>query len=213
MKVKICGLTNKDDAVWAVNYGADYLGVNLYKDSPRHNTVASASKWISEIPSWAQVVGVFVNAEIKDIVHAAQKLKLKGLQLHGDESPEFIQSLKAALEETGLNPFIIKAFRVKSEEDLSVLPSYADSIDYILLDARTNGERGGTGQTFNWDLAVKAKEVGKPLILAGGLKPENIKEAIKKVQPFAVDVASGVEKSPRKKDVDKVKQFIQNAKS
>lgn len=194
MKVKICGLTNKDDAVWALNYNADFLGVNLYKESPRHNSIASASKWLSQLPSFANIVGIFVNAPEEEIILAVKKLKLKGIQLHGDESPEFISGLKEKLLEAGLSPFVIKAFRIENEESLSAMSAYVDVVDYFLLDAKVNGVQGGTGETFDWNLAVKAKEMGKPIFVAGGLNPENVSAVVKQVDPFAVDVASGVEK-------------------
>ena len=212
MKVKICGLTGKEDAIWAINYGADLLGVNFYKESPRHVSLASAEKWVSALPSFASVIGVFVNAEEKEIVKHVSRLKLKGVQLHGDESPEMVASLKGALNAAGLNAYIIKAIRVKDEESLSLLSAYQPSVEYFLLDAFVEGETGGTGTRFNWDLALKARESGTPIFLTGGLTPENVKEAVKKVMPFAVDVASGVEKSPRKKDQDKIKNFIDHAK-
>ena len=107
-KTKICGLTNKDDAVWALNYGADFLGVNLFQDSPRHVTVATASKWVPTLPSFATVVGIFVDAEMKTILDAVNKLNLKGIQLHGSETVEMVRQLKSDLEATGHPVFIIK---------------------------------------------------------------------------------------------------------
>ena len=213
MKVKICGLTNKDDAVWALNYGADYLGVNFYHDSPRHVSVAIASKWVPHLPSFASVVGLFVNASIEEIVKAVTKLNLKGLQLHGEESPEFISQLKSDLTATGHDVFVIKAFQVADESILPLIERYKDCVDYFLLDAKKEGVPGGTGERFDWNIALKVKDFGKPIFLAGGLNPDNVKKAIKKVQPFAVDVASGVEKSHRKKDLDKIKSFISFSKS
>lgn len=212
MKTKICGLTTKEDSTWALNYGADYLGVNFFKDSPRHVSVATAEKWVPALPSFATVVGVFVDAPADDILHAVSKLKLKGVQLHGNESPEMVAHLKNELNGMGRSVFVMKAFRVRDEESLAAIASYGDSIDYVLLDSFVEGEPGGTGTRFNWDLAVKVQESGRSVFLAGGLTPENVKEAVKKVKPFGVDVASGVEKSPRKKDPEKIKLFIQNAK-
>ncbi len=213
MKVKICGLTSKEDATWAINYGADLLGVNFSKESPRHMSLNMAEKWVTQLPSFANVIGVFVNADEKEIVKHASKLKLKGIQLHGDETPEAVTFLKNALKVAGLSPYIIKAIRVKGEESLVNLADYVGIADYLLLDAFVPGEPGGTGTRFNWDLALKAKEAGLPIFLAGGLNPDNIKEAVKKVLPFGVDVASGVEKSVRKKDPEKIKKFVQGAKS
>jgi phosphoribosylanthranilate isomerase len=212
MKVKICGITNKDDATWALNYGADFIGINLYKESPRHNSVASAVKWAADLPSFAHKVGIFVNADQKEIVDATIKLKLSGVQLHGDETADFVKALRLELDGVGRPVFICKAVRVADESSLQSLADYAPVVDYFLLDANVPGVAGGTGQTFNWDLAAKAKEFGKPVFLAGGLNPDNVAQAVKKVGPFGVDVASGVEKSPRKKDLEKMKAFIQNAK-
>lgn len=212
MKVKICGLTSKDDATWAINYGADYLGVNFFKESPRHVSLTTADKWVTSLPSFASVVGVFVNASEEEILKAVTHLKLKGVQLHGEESPEMVAHLKSELEGLGRPVFIIKAFRMHGEETLTAMDAYAGSVDYFLLDSYVEGEPGGTGARFNWDLAVQAQEKGKPIFLAGGLTPENVKEAAKKVKPFAVDVASGVEKSVRKKDSEKIRDFVQNAK-
>ncbi len=213
MKVKICGLTNKDDAVWALNYGADYLGVNLWKDSKRHVSLATATGWVPTLPSFASVIGVFVDATQEEIVNAVVKLNLKGVQLHGDETPAMIGALRVALGGTGRTVFIIKAFRMQDEQTLARMHEYKDVVDYFLLDSYHPEQPGGTGERFNWDLAVKAKELGKPIFLAGGLNPENVKEAVKKTAPFAVDVASGVEKSPKKKDLEKLKEFITHAKN
>jgi len=213
MKVKICGLTNKDDAVWALNYGADYLGLNFYSKSPRHISVASAQKWVSQLPGFASLVGLFVDADQKEILKSVEKLKLKGVQLHGNESPEYIKHLKSSFEATGHTVFIIKAVRVETEEDLQGLDQFKDLVDYILLDAKKEGDQGGTGERFDWNLALKVKDLNIPIILAGGLTPDNVKQATKKVQPIAVDVASGVEKSHRKKDLDRMKDFITKAKA
>ncbi|MCB4755601.1 MAG: phosphoribosylanthranilate isomerase [Elusimicrobia bacterium] len=212
MKVKICGITNKEDATWAINYGADFIGLNFYKDSPRHISLSNAVAWVPQLPSFTTAVGIFVNADKDEIVKTVDKLNLKGIQLHGDESPEFIQSVRVALEGQGRSVFIIKAFHISDESTLNNIPFFAEVVDYFLLDSKVDDTPGGTGVRFNWDLAVKVKEMGKPVFLAGGLTPENVKEAVKKVAPFAVDVASGVEKSPKRKDPQKLQDFINNAK-
>lgn len=212
MKVKICGITSKEDATWAINYGADYLGLNFYKESPRHISINSSEKWVTTLPSFANLVGVFVNAGADEILHTVSKLNLKGVQLSGDETPDMVAHLKTELAGTGRHVAIFKSFRIQGEESLAALDLYQDSADYFLLDSFVEGEAGGTGTRFNWDLAVQAQAKGKPIFLAGGLTPENVKEAVKKVKPFGVDVASGVEKSPRKKDPEKIKTFIQNSK-
>lgn len=211
-KVKICGITNKEDAVWAVNYGADYIGLNFYKESPRHVSVATAVKWLPEVPSFIPKVGVFVDASNEEILKTVDKLNLKGVQLHGQETPDFVRQLKIEFAGQGRPVFIIKAFHIKDESSLADIGAYLESVDFLLLDSMVEGQMGGTGERFNWEIALKAKELGKPIFLAGGLNPDNVKEAIKKVGPFAVDVASGVEKSPKRKDVEKLKNFVQAAK-
>lgn len=212
MKVKICGLTNNEDATWAINYGADYLGINFYRESPRYVSIDAAAKWVPALPSFAVPIGVFVDAEEKYVASAVAKARLKGIQLHGSETPEQITALKKLLEEQGHPVFVMKGFRLKDESVLETLPSFLEAADYFLLDSFVDGQIGGTGTVFNWDLAVKAKEIGKPVFLAGGLTPENVGEAVKKVSPFAVDVASGVERSPRRKDSSKIQAFINNSK-
>jgi phosphoribosylanthranilate isomerase len=150
MKVKICGLTNKDDAVWALNYGADYLGVNLWKESKRHVSLATATTWVPQLPSFASVVGVFVDAGQDEIVNAVVKLNLKGVQLHGDESPAMVSALRVALGGTGRTVFIVKAFRMQDESTLAKLQDYKDAVDYLLLDSfirniRAASASGSTG--------------------------------------------------------------------
>ncbi len=212
MKVKICGITNKDDAIWALNYGADYIGLNFWKESKRHVSAATASAWVQQLPKFAALIGVFVNPTADEVLHVLQKINLKGIQLHGDETPAQIAALKVELEGAGHKVFVIKALRVKDVESLAAVDTYKDVVEYLMLDSYHPDQVGGTGERFDWSLATKAKAAGKPVFLAGGLNPENVKDAIKKTQPFAVDVASGVEKSPKKKDLEKMKEFISNAK-
>jgi phosphoribosylanthranilate isomerase len=211
-KVKICGITNKDDATWAINYGADYLGVNFYKESPRHVTVSTAAKWLPSLPPFIPVIGVFVDETNETILKAVDHLNLKGVQLHGNESVEQVAALKNELAGQGRSVMIIKAFHIASDDSLAGIADYLPHVDHLLLDSKVDGQMGGTGERFNWDLAIKAKEMGKSIFLAGGLTPENVKEAVKRVSPYAVDVASGVEKSPKRKDLDKMKMFITTAK-
>lgn len=211
-KVKICGITNKDDATWAINYGADYIGVNFYKESPRHVSVATAVKWLPSLPPFVPVIGVFVDETNETILKAVDHLNLKGVQLHGNESAEQVAALKNELAGQGRSVMIIKAFRIADESNLAPIADYLPHVDHLLLDSRVEGQMGGTGERFSWDLAVKAKDMGKTIFLAGGLTPDNVKEAVKKVSPYAVDVASGVEKSPKRKDLDKMKNFITTAK-
>ncbi len=210
-KVKICGITNKDDAVWALNYGADYIGVNFWKESKRHVSIKTAAAWIAELPGFASIVGVFVSADQDDIVRAVKECRLKGVQLHGTETPAEMLSLRVVLDGMGLHPFLMKALRIENTESLKQAQDYADMADYFLVDAFVPEQPGGTGHRFDWKL-LQGVSLPKPFFLAGGLKPDNVKEAIKLVAPFAVDVASGVESTPRKKSPEKMRDFIQHAK-
>jgi len=207
-KIKICGITNEEDANWAVNLGANYLGFNFHKDSPRKVSPELAARIAKKVPSFVQVVGVFVEQTPEEIIKIARKVCLAGLQLHGDQTPEDCLAISGKLE-----AFLIKAFRVGEETDLAALEVFKDAVSYFLLDARVEGQLGGTGQSFPWEWAVKAKGLGRPIFLAGGLSPENAAQAVEQVQPFAVDVASGVEKSPKRKDYDKMKKFIEEVKN
>jgi len=207
VKIKICGITNEEDAVWAVNLGVNYIGFNFHKDSPRKVSLDLATRMAPKIPPFVPTVGVFVEQTVEEIVKTASKVGLAGVQLHGNHTPEDCRFISERLE-----VFIVRAFRVAEEKDLEPLPLFVDVCPYFLLDARVDGALGGTGQTFPWDLAVRARAFKKPIFLAGGLTPDNVGEAVELVRPFAVDVASGVEKSPKRKDFDKMKKFIQGAK-
>jgi phosphoribosylanthranilate isomerase len=199
--VKICGITSAADALAAVEAGADALGFVFYERSPRQVSVATAKDIVRQIPPFIVKVGVFVNADEELVYRAIADCGLNLLQFHGDESPEYCVQF-------GL--MSMKAFRIRDAESLSRLPAY--KTDAFLLDAYAPDKLGGTGATFNWDLALEAKKIGKPIFLAGGLTPENVGEAVRKVQPYAVDVSSGVESAPGKKEHLKVKAFIQAAK-
>jgi phosphoribosylanthranilate isomerase len=207
-RVKICGITNEQDALWVSNLGADFIGLNFYKDSERKISLDMAEKIVNGLPAFIKTVGVFVDEDVKKLKKIATKCRLSMVQLHGNESPEYCAEIHAIQGELK----IIKAFRIQDESSLERINAYAGFSDYYLLDAYVPDQLGGTGQTFNWDLAVKAKALGKPLFLSGGLTPDNVQEAIEKVKPFAVDVASGIEKTARRKDYDKMKDFIQKAR-
>ncbi len=203
VKVKICGITNTDDAVWAANLGADYLGLIFARDSKRKVSLERAKEIADAAPPYIKKAGLFVNEEPKVIDKVLALCRLDILQFHGEESPDYCEQFKGKAE-------VIKAFRLKDEESLSQISQY--DVDFYLLDAFVEGEQGGTGQIFNWDLAIKIKEFGRPIFLAGGLNPDNVAQAIKKVQPYAVDVSSGVESSPRRKDVELMREFIDKAR-
>ncbi|MCH2602595.1 MAG: phosphoribosylanthranilate isomerase [Pedosphaera sp.] len=199
--VKICGITSEADALAAAEAGADAIGLMFYEGSPRHVTLEQAKAISAALPQHVMRVGVFVNAEEAFVHQALTECMLNILQFHGDETPE----------ECSRYPVMtLKAFRVQGEETLAELEAYP-SAGY-LLDAYVKDALGGTGATFNWDLAVRAQEFGKPIFLAGGLTPENVAEAVRKVQPFGVDVSSGVEIEPGRKDAEQMRTFVAAAK-
>ncbi len=196
IKIKICGITNLEDALASADAGADALGFNFYKKSPRCIEPEKAAEIIAQLPPFVMPVGIFVNEREEKIREIQQLTCLQALQFHGDESPEFCQRFGAR---------VIKAFQVKDKESLKNMAHY--HVGAFLLDSYRDGVRGGTGVTFDWHLAVVAKTFGK-VILAGGLTPENVAEAVKLVQPYGVDVAGGVEKEKGIKDYVKIKKFI-----
>jgi phosphoribosylanthranilate isomerase len=203
VKVKICGITSLADAVNATETGADALGFMFYAPSPRNIEPAKVQEIIKDLPAFIKKVGVFVDAEIPFIQKIVEQTGIDTVQLHGNESPSFCDQL------SGLT--VYKAFRVQDEDSLKQLKTY--SVNAWLLDSFTPGVFGGSGATFNWDIALEAIKLGTPVILAGGLTPENVAEAIRKVRPYGVDVSSGVEISRGKKDPEKVRNFVRNAKS
>ena len=202
VKVKICGITNLPDGMAAAEAGADLLGFVFYDQSPRSISVEAAAGLIRQLPPFVMKVGVFVNAAEDLVVRAIRECGLNLVQFHGDEPAEYCLQF-------GL--MSMKAFRVRDAASLQALQNYPT--DAWLLDAYSPGKQGGTGETFNWDLALEARAWGRPIFLAGGLTPENVAEAVQRARPFAVDVSSGVEAAPGRKDHAKVRSFIQAAKA
>ena len=199
--VKICGITSAADGLMAAEAGADALGLMFHEPSPRNVSLKAAAEIARELPPFIIKVGVFVNAPEEVVLRAIGECGLNIAQFHGDETPEFC----------ALFPVMtMKAFRIKDMDSLKQLPDYATNA--WLLDAHVSGKQGGTGEKFNWDIAVEAQKFGRPIFLAGGLAPENVADAVRKVRPYGVDVSSGVEASPGKKDPAKVRAFIQAAK-
>jgi len=201
VKVKICGITNLADALVVVQAGADALGFVFWQQSPRSISMETAARIVHELPPFIVKVGVFVDAPTDHVYRAIGECQLDLLQFHGEETPDYCVQF-------GL--MSMKAFRIRDQGSLQLLPSYLT--DAWLLDTFVPGKIGGTGEPFNWELAVQAREMGRPIFLAGGLTPENVSEAVRQVRPYAVDVSSGVESSPGKKDQAKVKAFITAAK-
>jgi phosphoribosylanthranilate isomerase len=200
--VKICGITSLADARVAVEAGADALGFMFFEGSPRHVSLETAAAICRQLPPQVARTGVFVDAPEDEVVGAIAACGLNLLQFHGQETPDYCRQF-------GL--MSMKAFRIRDAESLRQLPEY--TTEAWLLDAYTPGKLGGTGECFNWALAIEALKFGRPIFLAGGLTPENVAEAVRVVQPYGVDVSSGVELAPGKKDPDKVRAFIQAAKS
>lgn len=200
-KVKICGITRLEDALFAQASGADALGFVFYPKSPRYLRPDDAKIIISRLNKKVIKVGVFVNPEAAEVKRIARLCPLDILQFHGDETPDFCRKFPSCQ--------IIKAFRVKDESSLSRLSDYL-GVDYYLFDAFSQGGLGGTGKKFNWEL-LKSAKIDKPFFLSGGLTSKNAASAIKALNPAWVDVSSGVEKSPGIKDKKKMKDFIDRA--
>lgn len=198
VKVKICGITNFKDAATAVKLGASALGF-IFARSPRQIKPHKARSIIRGIPPFVRTVGVFVNEGLAEIRDAMQYCGLDLIQLHGDESPGLCNELM---------PYTIKALRIKDESCLRASRAYQGKVRALLLDTYSKEKAGGTGKTFDWSLAIKIKELGIPIILSGGLGPSNIDMAIHTVRPYAVDVNSGVEDYPGKKNPNLMKAVM-----
>lgn len=199
MKVKICGITDVETALFAAKQGADALGF-VFAESKRKITFQQAAHIIQALPNHVMKVGVFVNEKVEVIEKIIVEAGLTAVQLHGDETPDDCRYFSVP---------VIKAFSVETVEDLKRVHNY--DCDYVLLDSPKGKYRGGTGVPFNWNLLKGIDFQGKKVILAGGLTPINVREAIQKVNPYMVDVSSGVETKGRK-DLDKVEKFIKRAK-
>ena len=199
-RVKVCGITNLEDAWTAIEAGTDALGFVFVPNTPRYIEPDDANAIMRQIPPLVTTIGLFVNAGSTQIRDVATNCRLDAIQLHGNESPELCHSL---------NLKIIKAFRITESEPLNILSKF--QVDAYLLDTYVKGKLGGTGKTFDWNLAYRAKKYGQ-IILAGGLNPSNVSTAINQVKPYAVDVSSGVEAEPGRKDPKKVRDFIRTVR-
>ena len=200
VKIKVCGTTNLKDALFAVDSGADAIGFIFYKKSPRYILQKEAKDIVAQLPPFVETVGVFVNETSEKVNRIAEQCKLTAIQLHGDESSAFCRRIKRR---------VIKAFRVKDTNSFKGMADY--DVSGFLLDSYNEESKGGTGKTFDWNLALRAKKQG-PIILAGGLNPYNVYTAIHRVKPYGVDVCSGVEKSPGIKDSVKIDEFIKSVR-
>lgn len=225
VRVKICGLTNPADALLAVECGVDAVGFIFYDGSPRFIPLAAAAGIVARLPATVVAVVVFVNPTADQVRHAVEWVGIQSVQFHGDETPEFVAGLELPVRHApapangflppraaaqGARVATVKAFRVRDASSLADLTRF--DTDLWLLDSFVAGQRGGTGTPFSWLLASQASRLGKPVVLAGGLTPENVADAVRQVQPHAVDVSTGVEASPGKKDHAKVRAFLAAAR-
>lgn len=199
-RVKVCGITNVADALAVAKAGADAIGFVFYEKSPRNVNVEQAGLILQEIPAFLTSVALFVNAQPAFVKEVIEQTQMDLLQFHGDETPEYCEQFN--------RPYI-KAIRMQADTDLVSLALHFKSARALLLDTYVKGIPGGTGEAFNWDwLADLPADFSKPIILAGGLTPDNVRSAIQQVKPFAVDVSGGVETSPGLKSNDKIQHFI-----
>ena len=201
-RIKICGITNLDDGLEAIAAGVDALGFVFVPNTPRYITPSQAKLVIKQLPPFITNVGLFVDNEIGEIEDIVNHCKLDAVQLHGNESPEMCTKIRFQTK-------VIKSFHVKKE--LQVLRNEIENyrVDAYLLDTFIKGKAGGTGQTFDWRIA---EGLSQRIIVAGGLTPNNIGTAIAQLQPYGVDVSSGVEKSPGKKDTNKIYSFVRQVR-
>ncbi|MFC1485059.1 phosphoribosylanthranilate isomerase [bacterium] len=206
MKIKICGITNLEDAKAAVDFGADILGFINYKKSPRYISMYEIDRIINRLPKKVLTAGVFVNKIVAELEEILDKEVFDIVQLHGEESPKYCEYLK---KKTKLK--IWKAFRIRTQEDVEAIRNY--EVDGYLLDTYRKEIYGGTGEIFDWDFAIYAKSLKQNIILSGGIGKSNILEAIQKVKPEIIDINSSIELFPGKKNIEKMKNLIQTIKS
>ena len=212
VKIKICGITSLEDARAAIETGADMLGFNFYRPSPRFIAPATARQIINSLKSeyesrQIETVAIFVNEPIEDVLNAVSISGVDLVQLHGEESPAYCDELKSGLSKQS----VIKALRVSTGFEPAEAGNY--DVDAIMLDAFHDQLRGGTGRVIDWDVARATREIVPRLFLSGGLSPENVAEAIAKVQPYAIDACSSLESAPGRKDVARMKAFVRAARS
>ncbi|MCX7957019.1 MAG: phosphoribosylanthranilate isomerase [Endomicrobia bacterium] len=229
-KIKICGITNKEDAFWASSLGADFVGLNFYKDSIRKVSLKNAKEIIDGLPSYTKGVLLFVDENLDQVLKIAKKLNVEYVQLHGNEDVDYCENIK--LKNPSLN--IIKVFKILQSNEIenqnldlnsymektyNNIKKYLNYVDFILFDTQVENLAGGTGETFSWDVVKKLKEfftndnISIKFFVAGGLTSENVEEVIELLEPYGVDVCSSVERLPRRKDFDKMKEFIRKVKN
>jgi len=201
-KIKICGITNKTDAVEAAKLGVDMLGFVFYKKSARAVDAKTVRDIANELPDSIAKVGVFVDEDPKKVAEIAEDCSLDMLQFHGDETKEYCALFQDRYK-------VIKAFRIKDGDSLKDINDY--NVDLYMLDTYSAASKGGTGKSFDWKL-IEGFEFLRPVVLSGGLTPENVVKAIQDVVPYGVDVSSGIEKEALKKDLESMKRFVENVR-
>jgi phosphoribosylanthranilate isomerase len=209
MRIKICGITKPDQGQVIADLGATALGLMCVSSSPRYVSISQIQAVIAKLSNdnTVDTIGVVANAPLEEIKNIVRNTGLTGIQLHGDETAEFCHQLKENLP----NIEVIKALRIRGEEDLEKISDYVDYIDTFLLDAYHPQQLGGTGKTLDWKI-LKDFNPGRPWFLAGGLKPDNILDALEIVSPNGIDLSSGVETTPGDKDLDKVRKLFEKLK-
>ena len=203
--IKICGITSREDALAAVAAGADALGFNFYRPSPRYISPLAAREIIERLPESILTVGVFVNEDSPEaVLKIAREAGVKALQLHGDEAPDYCRQLATEFQ-------VIKTFAVSDDFDTNIVQMFP--VNAIMLDTKHNKLRGGTGRVFDWSIARQISPRVAKLYLAGGLAPENVAEAIETVRPYAVDACSGLEERPGLKSEERMRAFVAAVRS
>ncbi len=208
IRVKFCGITSIEDRDNAIIAGADAIGIVFFKDSPRFVALEKAERIVKDIPPFVSVAGVFVNEDLGFIEECIERCGLNAVQIHGDEDVKYCLRFKG-LKLKGVK--LIKVIRVKDRESLAAIENCP--ADAIILDSYKKEFYGGTGEIFDRSLAVIAKEYGRNIIISGGLKPNNVYEIIREVKPYGVDVSSGIESSPGKKNIELMERFIEEVRA
>ncbi|MCX7917769.1 MAG: phosphoribosylanthranilate isomerase [bacterium] len=209
VEIKICGFKRKKDIIEAINLGIKWIGLNFYKKSPRYIELKEAKELIEDLPNDVKKIGIFVNPDEKKLFEIVKKIKLDGVQLHGNEPPAMLSKFKKILPEKVL----IKAIRVKSSKEVLRKMKYYKMADYFLLDTYSADKYGGTGKKIEDEKINKEELPWNKIFIAGGITPENVREILKKYRPFGIDIASGVEISPGVKDIEKIKKLIEEVKN
>jgi len=211
MRIKVCGITRPEDALLAVEAGVWAVGFIFVRNTPRCLEPEQAADIIKQLPGNVEKFGVFANNSPDEVINISEEVGITKIQLHGEETPEYCSKVRMITEID-----VIKAIRIKDMDDLLPIKNYMNSISYVLLDTFSEKQRGGTGKTFDWAIAKQAKRYDIPLIVAGGLNPDNVMAAYTQVRPFALDMASGVETAPGIKDPHKInllKELIDKTKT